>query len=606
MTQSNAELLEPIPGANPSGTYLRYDPLYDQIKEARREDDDLPQGDWATSRKVADWPLVVRLTTDALKKKTKDLQIAAWLAEAWLKREGVAGLRRGIDLLHELVQRYWDTVHPEIDDGDAEMRAAPLEWVGLKFDLPVRLAPLTQDGYSLIDLRVSRTVPTKEQADEDSDRAAEREAAIEDGKITPEEFERSFTATPKAWYRELATEIDAAQAALDALDASCTERFEDLRPGFGPLRSALQDVKQAAGQLLSRKLELEPDPPTETIAELESAPAADGTGAGDTAGAAEAGGRTVSLSAGPKDRDEAAQWVAAAARKLRQEQPTDPAPYLMLRGLRWGELRAGGSRIDPRLLAAPPTEVRTRLKTMLLDANWPQLLNAAEEVMAQPYGRGWIDLQRYVLTAVDGLGGEYEAVGTAIRGTLRTLLADLPDLLGQTLMDDSPTANAETMNWLADEKLLPDGGEQPVDTAPVERRSSASRRDAWEIAKARVGAGDARGAMELLMREATQEKSARARFMRRAQAAEVMVGAGMEPVAMPILRELLEQVETHRLDEWEAGDTVAQPLALLYRCATRLSSGEVDAESLYERICRLDPVRAIQLRPSRDSDDGGG
>src|SRR5919108_742659 len=93
------ELLVPIPGANPAGAELRYDPVYDKIKEARREDDDAPQGDWQTERKVADWPLVIKLTKDALSKRSKDLQLAVWLTEAMLKREGLGGLRAGLDLL---------------------------------------------------------------------------------------------------------------------------------------------------------------------------------------------------------------------------------------------------------------------------------------------------------------------------------------------------------------------------------------------------------------------------------------------------------------------------------------------------------------------------
>jgi len=40
-------LLNPIPGENPSGKTLRYDPVYDKIREARREEDVLPQGDWS-------------------------------------------------------------------------------------------------------------------------------------------------------------------------------------------------------------------------------------------------------------------------------------------------------------------------------------------------------------------------------------------------------------------------------------------------------------------------------------------------------------------------------------------------------------------------------
>ena len=103
---------------------------------------------------------------------------------------------------------------------------------------------------------------------------------------------------------------------------------------------------------------------------------------------------------------------------------------------------------DPRLLAAPPTADRVRLKTLALDEKWGPLLEAAEEVMATEYGRGWLDLQRYVAAACTALGPDYDAVRAAVAGTLRALLHDLPALPSLTLMDDTPTANAETRAWL--------------------------------------------------------------------------------------------------------------------------------------------------------------
>ena len=86
------DLLNPIEGPNPSGANLRYDPVYDKIKEARREEDQPPPGMTERDRKVAENPLVIKLTTDLLTKKTKDLQLAAWLTEALLKQKGFAGL----------------------------------------------------------------------------------------------------------------------------------------------------------------------------------------------------------------------------------------------------------------------------------------------------------------------------------------------------------------------------------------------------------------------------------------------------------------------------------------------------------------------------------
>src|SRR5439155_15432396 len=65
------DLLQPIPGSNPAGANLRYDPIYDKIKEARREEEDVDQGDWKRTRKVADWPLVIKLSGEALATKSK-------------------------------------------------------------------------------------------------------------------------------------------------------------------------------------------------------------------------------------------------------------------------------------------------------------------------------------------------------------------------------------------------------------------------------------------------------------------------------------------------------------------------------------------------------
>ena len=102
----------------------------------------------------------------------------------------------------------------------------------------------------------------------------------------------------------------------------------------------------------------------------------------------------------PTSREDAASRIAAIAKYLRQSDPTSPAPYLLVRGFRWGELRASGRTPDPRLLEAPATQIRTQLKSLLLDGKWDALLEACENVMATPNGRGWLDLQRYALTRV--------------------------------------------------------------------------------------------------------------------------------------------------------------------------------------------------------------
>jgi type VI secretion system protein ImpA len=303
------------------------------------------------------------------------------------------------------------------------------------------------------------------------------------------------------------------------------------------------------------------------------------------------------LAAEPSSREDAASRVVGAARYLRRFEPRNPAAYLMLRGFRWGELRAQGSSPDPRLLEAPPTHIRSQLKGLLLDRKWAELLELGETVMGTAQGRGWLDLQRYVISACDGLGADYHHVSAAIRGALRALLSDVPSLPAMTLMDDTPTANLETQGWLRD-VVLPNGAETPVHVELTVRdagvpASNGASDAAFERALADARSGRPDRAIETLMRELAREKSRRGKFLKQTQLADVMVTAGHEGVAKPILEELVGLIESHKLEEWEAGEVIAQPLALLYRCLEKVDGDATVKQGLYLRICRLDPVQAI-------------
>ena len=59
------KILAPLSGDNPAGEDLKYT-LHDEIKEARREDDLLDQGDWQREIKKADWEKVISLSLHAL------------------------------------------------------------------------------------------------------------------------------------------------------------------------------------------------------------------------------------------------------------------------------------------------------------------------------------------------------------------------------------------------------------------------------------------------------------------------------------------------------------------------------------------------------------
>jgi type VI secretion system protein ImpA len=162
-------LLQPISEEAPSGALLRYEGTYERIREARREDDpSLPQGVWERALKVADWGAVISLSVEALTKKTKDLQIAVWLAEAWIQQGGIAGLRQGLRLCEGLCERFWDTLFPEIYEGSADARVDLLDWL----DDVAR----GSSGRSLSRSRAARRRPSRSPTGRQASRWARRAA----------------------------------------------------------------------------------------------------------------------------------------------------------------------------------------------------------------------------------------------------------------------------------------------------------------------------------------------------------------------------------------------------------------------------------------------
>jgi type VI secretion system protein ImpA len=599
-------LLNPIPGDNPSGKSLRYDPVYDKIREARREEDVLPQGDWSREVKKADFPLVIKLATEALSTKTKDLQIGAWLTEAILFRDHVAGLREGLDLLRGFMETFWDTLYPEIEDDDLEFRSAPLSWVGSKLDVAVRRLPLTKNKLDFFKFQESRRVGYEADAAASDVKAAERAAAIEEKKCTGEEFDEAVRATGDAFYEKLSGNLVAALESVLSLETLSDEKFGREAPNFANLRTALEDLQDVVKHYHQPAApEVEADVPAEAEPEevVEESSASVG-------GSAAPPVKKRSVTAEPADRDDAMQRLTIVAHFLRHENPQNPVPYLLLRAMRWGELRAAGSSLNPAILEAPPTEKRTLIKKLSMDGDWAGVLENAEQAMSLPCGIGWLDLQRYAVRACESLGSDYEPVAAGIRAELKTLLADYPDLLISSLMDDTPAANAETQNWLK-ENILPPPPPPPAPEVPSEPEFVApavpaspqsdsgngeKAPDVIELAMKAARAGKVQEAIGMLTREMNNERTGRGRFQRHIQLANIFLSTKHEAIAYPILVELAEEIERRKLEEWEDAAVVAQPLALLYRCAEKLGRDDAERQKIYQKLCRLDPGQALALR----------
>ncbi|MBI1745334.1 MAG: type VI secretion system protein TssA [Acidobacteria bacterium] len=336
--------LTPIPGDNPAGENLQYAGLHDEIREARRADEELAQGQWQRETKVADWSAVINLAGNALETKTKDLQVCAWLIEALVRVHGFTGLRDGLKLMVGLHEKFWDHVFPEIDEGDLEARANSLAWMSRQLEDAVKRVPITKCrggvDYSYYQWEESQKfdVPdTLETLDSDALARVEarRQQAAEEGKITGEQWRKAIMrmqdgGTPRAFYEETSRRLDECWNAFLALDKVMDDKFGQQTPGLGNLKSALDSVRSLIAKLVKEKRLAEPDHVDSSLA------------AKSLTDSAEAGRREAPNAlrrSGPiQSRQDALRRLEEVAQYFHETEPHSPVSYLVGRAIRWGQM----------------------------------------------------------------------------------------------------------------------------------------------------------------------------------------------------------------------------------------------------------------------------
>ncbi|MFZ1984012.1 MAG: type VI secretion system protein TssA [Desulfatitalea sp.] len=263
-------LLKPISPERPSGDDLRYTEVYDHIKEARRCDDQLELGEWRTNVKTSDWRQVVKLCGDVLTERTKDLQIAVWLTEAWVSLYGYGGLAAGLDLTHRLLNDFWPSLYPLVEENDMEYRIGPLMLLNEKLPEVIFRVPLCNPdlskGYNYHQWKESRVVGFGQNLDKEQKKR--REALIAEGKVSGEDFAAAVNAGSLAYYQKLTRQLTHCRQALQTLDAIVTEKFAPNPPGFGRLLGAIDACAHIAGRIRTekRKNEIAPSEESEPTA----------------------------------------------------------------------------------------------------------------------------------------------------------------------------------------------------------------------------------------------------------------------------------------------------------------------------------------------------
>jgi type VI secretion system protein ImpA len=306
-------LLAPVSEARPCGEDLAFSSELDAIVRARQADDpSLEQGAWVTELKEADWKFVAKSSAQLIEKRSKDLQLAVWLAEAGARTAGLRGLAESLMLIALLCERYWDGLHPLPDEDGFERRIGNLAWVASRIAPWLRGVPLTEspNAYALRDFDVARM--------QGGEQLAKLEAARQAGS--------------QAFHEALLRDCDYCASAIERLERSVDARLGTDGPSFSAAKSGLDSV------LLFVKPMVKGQPSAAGGAALEARTPAAGSGAT----AAKAGQAPAAVAApaaaGPlQDRAQALAQLRAVAEFFRRTEPHSPVAYLADKAAHWGE-----------------------------------------------------------------------------------------------------------------------------------------------------------------------------------------------------------------------------------------------------------------------------
>ena len=352
-------LLSPISAERPSGEDLWWGIVHEEIKSARKQGNRKFLKDGAedetheTKDAPPNWSAIVDQATNALVTRSKDLMIGAWLTEALISLHGFAGCRDGLKLINELLERYWDSVYPQVpDDGDLGKRLGPLIFCttadsGGKFPILLRESPLIpSSGDAVFNWNYwESSFRLKPKGDKESDDAfaARKQRSEEQVKA----YQEAMRASSRDSIQNLLEDLQATMSEVSRFNDILEQRFDRLppgvindaglfdkktglrlarlSPGVSDLRKALEDCIDIAERALKEK------------GGADSVTDETGDCVSQTTGASASWGGSLA-SGSIRSRQDALNRLEEIAKYLRQVEPHSPVSYLVQRAVNWGRM----------------------------------------------------------------------------------------------------------------------------------------------------------------------------------------------------------------------------------------------------------------------------
>lgn len=296
-------LLAPTGEEPPCGPDLEYDAAFLALDQSARGKPEQQFGDTVIPAEEPVWGEVCGAAVEVLG-RSKDLRAAVLLARAWVHTEGFAGLLPGLRLIHQLLERYWEGIHPRLDpdeDDDPTMRMNAL-------------APLVDPEAMVRDLRSAFLVDSRQHGTvmvRDAEIALGKLPQRDEGEPVSQGKIETILSAVAAEDPGIGGRIEETFVAAKALSALLADKVgPDRAPDFKPLLATLYAVQQVCPSM------------------EEAGPAGEVTAGGAV------GGEARPISGDIRTRQDALVMIDKIVAYFERNEPTNPAPLLLKRAKR--------------------------------------------------------------------------------------------------------------------------------------------------------------------------------------------------------------------------------------------------------------------------------
>jgi type VI secretion system protein VasJ len=479
-----------------------------------------------------DWNKVNKLSAGILSSKSKDLLVASYFAVAQIQTNKAQGLGVGLTVYRDLLQEFWEDLFPK--KKRMRGRLAAMEWWLEK-----------------------------------------SEAAMET--LNPEPLP--------------AETVDAFRKSIQEIN-ELLHKYTDDAPLLRPLERCLDRIPIKAAE----KTEPEPPPTSEEKPEAPKTPQKE-----PEKQKAPPAVEPVEIDS-TSDPDSMMKSVLQNVHKVANHVFFKNADLSHAQAYRWRRM-AGWSMIenlpastDRRTQIPPPpnyNDVYSRLNQLRSDSNWEALLQTAEEKFQSAVL--WLDLNRFVSEALDGLGEAYQKARDTVCQETGYFVYRLPGLEKLSYADETPFGDAETQQWL--KEIAFGGGGIVAESVPAggtekDHLLSETIQKAQGLAKKKkVGE-----AVAILQQALRGSYSRQEQLLWRLGLAQILLNAKKTQLALPHLETVIQDIDTYKLEEWDP-NLALKGLKMVWRGLRTQTDddGKAQATRVLNRIAKLDPAEALLM-----------